>query len=75
MRDKQAKIFSRNRTISSNFNQEVEFYYYEQQDDDDFVTLQPDARWYMILEITTVNVKESLKIASYNVASITAAYW
>jgi len=33
----------------------------EQQDDGDYVTLQPDAKWYMILEITTVNVKEKPK--------------
>ena len=33
----------------------------EQQDDGDYVTLQPDAKWYMILEITTQNVKEEPK--------------
>jgi hypothetical protein len=34
---------------------------FEQQDDGDYVTLQPDAKWYMVLEITTVNVKEKPK--------------
>src|SRR5210317_2243997 len=39
----------------------LDFKIYEQQDDGDYSLLQPDAKWYMILEITTVNVKEKPK--------------
>jgi LPS O-antigen subunit length determinant protein (WzzB/FepE family) len=39
----------------------LNFQLYEHQDDGDYVLLQPDAKWYMILEITTVNVKEKPK--------------
>jgi len=39
----------------------LNFKIYEQQDDNDYVLLQPDAKWYMVLEITTVNVKEKPK--------------
>ena len=39
----------------------LNFEIYEQQDDGDYLPLQPDAKWYMILEITTVNVKEKPK--------------
>ena len=62
LRDKQAKLFNRN---SSYFNpisiKKLNFKIYEQQDDGDYLSLQPDAKWYMILEITTVNVKEKPK--------------
>jgi hypothetical protein len=51
LRDKQWKSFNR----QSNFE------IFEQQDDGDYVKLQPDAKWYMVLEITTVNVKEKPK--------------
>jgi hypothetical protein len=39
----------------------LNFKIYEQQDDGDYLLLQPDAKWYMVLEITTVNVKEKPK--------------
>jgi len=39
----------------------LDFKIFEQQDDGDYVSLQPDAKWYMVLEITTVNVKEKPK--------------
>ena len=62
LRDKQAKLFNRN---SNYFNpisiKKLNFKIYEQQDDGDYLSLQPDAKWYMILEITTVNVKEKPK--------------
>jgi hypothetical protein len=38
--------------------QKLNFKIYEFQDDTDYVTLQPDANWYMVLEITTIDVKE-----------------
>jgi hypothetical protein len=59
LRDKQAKIFSRNDNYFNPISiQKLNFKIYEQQDDGDYVLLHPDAKWYMILEITTVNVKE-----------------
>lgn len=62
IRDKQAKLFNRKQNYFNPISiQKLNFTLYEQQDDDDYRTLQPDARWYMILEITTVNVKEKPK--------------
>ncbi|ABY28034.2 hypothetical protein OtV5_232c [Ostreococcus tauri virus OtV5] len=62
IRDKQAKIFGRKQNYFNPISiKKLNFKIYEQQDDGDYVTLQPDASWYMILEITTVNVKEKPK--------------
>ena len=47
-------------TTLTPFLSKAEFRNYH-QDDDDYVKLQPDAKWYMVLEITTVNVKEKPK--------------
>jgi len=62
LRDKQWKSFNRQ---SNYFNpisiKKLNFEIFEQQDDGDYVKLQPDAKWYMVLEITTVNVKEKPK--------------
>jgi len=62
LRDKQWKSFHRQ---SNYFNpisiKKLNFEIFEQQDDGDYVKLQPDAKWYMVLEITTVNVKEKPK--------------
>jgi len=62
LRDKQWKSFNRQ---SNYFNpisiKKLNFAIFEQQDDGDYVKLQPDAKWYMVLEITTVNVKEKPK--------------
>lgn len=59
IRDKQWKSFNR---LTNYFNpisiKKLHFKLYEQQDDNDYLTLQPDATWFMVLEITTVNVKE-----------------
>lgn len=59
LRDKQWKSFNR---ATNYFNpisiQKLNFTIYEQQDDGDYRTLQPDAAWYMVLEVTTVNHKE-----------------
>ena len=38
--------------------QKLHFKLYEFQEDTDYVTLQPDAEWYMVLEVTTIDVKE-----------------
>lgn len=62
MRDKQAKIFGRKQNYFNPISiKKLNFKIYEQQDDGDYLLLQPDAKWYMILEITTVNVKEKPK--------------
>lgn len=59
LRDKQAKFFQRNTNYFNPISiKKLNFRIFEQQDDGDYNLLQPDATWYMILEITTVNVKE-----------------
>jgi len=59
LRDKQWKRFHQQTNYFNPISiKQLNFSIYEQQDDGDYVTLQPDAKWYMILEITTVNVKE-----------------
>ena len=62
LRDKQWKSFQRQTNYFNPISiKKLNFKIYEQQDDGDYVTLQPDAKWYMVLEITTVNVKEKPK--------------
>jgi hypothetical protein len=62
LRDKQAKLFNRHQNYFNPVSiKKLNFKIYEQQDDGDYLPLQPDAKWYMILEITTVNVKEKPK--------------
>jgi hypothetical protein len=62
LRDKQWRRFHQQTNYFNPISiKQLNFKIFEQQDDDDYVTLQPDARWYMILEITTVNVKEKPK--------------
>jgi hypothetical protein len=62
MRDKQWKSFNRQTNYFNPISiKKLNFTIYEQQDDGDYVTLQPNASWYMVLEITTVNVKEKPK--------------
>jgi hypothetical protein len=62
LRDKQAKLFNRHQNYFNPISiKRLDFKIYEQQDDGDYVTLQPDAKWFMVLEITTVNVKEKPK--------------
>jgi hypothetical protein len=62
IRDKQWKSFNRHTNYFNPISiKKLNFKIYEQQDDGDYVTLQPDATWYMVLEITTVNVKEKPK--------------
>ena len=62
LRDKQAKLFNRQQNYFNPISiKRLDFKIYEQQDDGDYVTLQPDAKWFMVLEITTVNVKEKPK--------------
>ena len=62
LRDKQWKSFNRNTNYFNPISiKKLNFRIYEQQDDGDYLLLQPDAKWYMVLEITTVNVKEKPK--------------
>jgi hypothetical protein len=57
-----ARSFQRNQNYFNPISiKKLNFKIYEQQDDGDYLLLQPDAKWYMILEITTVNVKEKPK--------------
>ena len=62
LRDKQWRRFNQQTNYINPISiKKLNFTINEQQDDGDYVTLQPDAKWYMILEITTVNVKEKPK--------------
>ena len=62
LRDKQWKRFQQQTNYFNTISiKKLNFNIFEQQDDGDYVKLQPDAKWYMILEITTVNVKEKPK--------------
>ena len=62
LRDKQWKRFQQNTNYFNPISiKKLNFKINEEQDDGDYVTLQPDSKWYMILEITTVNVKEKPK--------------
>ena len=62
LRDKQWKSFNRHQNYFNPISiKRLDFKIYEQQDDGDYTLLQSDAKWYMVLEITTVNVKEKPK--------------
>lgn len=62
LRDKQWRRFNQQTNYFNPISiKKLNFTINEQQDDGDYVTLKPDAKWYMILEITTVNVKEKPK--------------
>ena len=59
MRDKQWKAFPRQTNLFNPISlQKLHFEINELQGDGDYKTLQPDASWYMILEVTTIDVKE-----------------
>jgi len=59
LRDKQWKAFPRQTNLFNPISiQKLHFKLYEFQEDTDYVTLQPDAEWYMVLEVTTIDVKE-----------------
>lgn len=62
LRDKQWRRFNQSTNYFNPISiKKLNFTINEQQDDGDYVTLQPDAKWYMILEITTQNIKEKPK--------------
>ena len=59
IRDKQWKAFPRQTNLFNPISiQKLHFKLYEYQEDTDYVTLQPDSDWYMVLEVTTIDVKE-----------------
>jgi len=59
VRDKQWKAYPRKTNLFNPISmQKLHFKLYEYQEDTDYVTLQPDAEWYMVLEVTTIDVKE-----------------
>lgn len=59
VRDKQWKPFKRKTVLFNPISiKQLSFKLYEHQGDDDYKLLQPDATFYMILEITTVDHKE-----------------
>ena len=62
LRDKQWKSFNRHQNYFNPISiKRLDFKIFEQQDDGDYTLHQPDAKWYMVLEITTLNVKEKPK--------------
>lgn len=62
LRDKQARMFQRKTNYFNPMSiKKLNFKIYEEQDDGDYVTLKSDSKWYMVLEITTVDVKEKPK--------------
>ncbi len=62
LRDKQWKSFHRQTNWFNPISiKKLNFKIFESQDDGDYTLLQSTAKWYMVLEITTVNVKEKPK--------------
>lgn len=62
VRDKQWKSFHRNNVLFNPISiKKLNFKLYENQSDNDYVLLQPDASWHMIIEVTTIDVKEKPK--------------
>lgn len=59
MRDKQWKSFNRHTAYFNPISiQKLHFNMYESQGDGDYELLQPSVSFYMVLEVTTVDVKE-----------------
>ena len=59
LRDKQWKSFQRKLNYFNPISiKKLNFNIYEHQDDGGYHTLQPDSKWYMILEVTTIDVEE-----------------
>jgi len=59
LRDKQWQPFRRQTNYFNPISiKKLNFNIYEHQDNGGYHTLQPDSKWYMILEITSVDIKE-----------------
>jgi hypothetical protein len=62
LRDKQWRRFPQNTNYFNPISiKKLNFKIFESQDDGDYLLLNPSSNWYMVLEITTVNVKEKPK--------------
>jgi len=62
IKDKHWRTFNRHQTYFNPISiKKLNFTMYEKRDDGTYTLLQPDAKWFMILEITTQNVKEKPK--------------
>tara|TARA_Y100000385_G_scaffold144455_1_gene149929 strand:+ start:1348 stop:1986 length:639 start_codon:yes stop_codon:yes gene_type:complete len=60
LRDKQWKSFNRKTNYFNPMSiQKLDFEIFEEQDDGDYVKLNPATKWHMILEVTTVDHKET----------------
>ena len=59
LRDKQWRSFRRQTNYFNPISiKKLNFNIYEHQDDGGYHTLQPDSKWYMILEVTSVDIRE-----------------
>ena len=62
LREYHWRTFNRHQTYFNPISiKKLNFTIYENRDDGTYTLLQPDAKWYMILEVTTQNVKEKPK--------------
>ena len=62
IKDKHWRTFNRHQTYFNPISiKKLNFTIYEKRDDGTYTLLQPDAKWFMILEVTTQNVKEKPK--------------
>jgi len=62
LRDKQWRRHERKNNYFNPISiKNLNFEIFEEQGDDDYVPLQPDATWHMIIEVTTIDVKEKPK--------------
>ena len=62
IKDKHWRTFIRHQTYFNPISiKKLNFTIYEKRDDGTYTLLQPDAKWFMILEVTTQNVKEKPK--------------
>jgi len=59
LRDKQWKSFKRKTNYFNPISiQKLHFNIYEHQEDGGYHLLQPDSKWYMVLEVTSIDVEE-----------------
>jgi len=62
VKDKHWRTFNRHQAYFNPISiKKLNFTMYESRDDGTYTLLQPDSKWYMILEVTTQNVKEKPK--------------
>lgn len=62
VKDKHWRTFNRHQTYFNPISiKKLNFTMYEKRDNGTYTLLQPDSKWYMILEVTTQNIKEKPK--------------